>query len=759
MTADVKPNMLVRFITRRPLALMAICYASGAALGCLCDLSAYIWGICLSLFAILFLIKKRAIYIFIALVFVASCTSAALLERSAAMPADVEATITGVVREINEQSHTRTVVTLTDAAMDGSDTGSGIRLYIYGGAQLSVADEIRLDAKTWLPRTRTSPGGFDFRKYLARHGVWLCATARSEVEITGNSGGTEVFLNSLREKIGARIDAVFTKNAVLARALILGDKSGLPDEVRTQFSVSGIAHLLAISGLHISCLAFAMAWLLRAMGMKRFVAFAVTAPVIAAYVVLIGAPSSALRALIMFCTMEAARVFGRKYDSLTSIAFAFFILIAPNPLMIIDTGFILSFTAVIGIIVFNPLLREVLKVSEKKGIAKAVINMACITVAAQLGTLPATSTMFGTLAPYSIITNILAIPLCTTGLPLIAAALILSGLFPQASGVIAAVPDFLLDIIGSIAEISSALPFARAYVPAWPMWAILVFIAILILVSPYSAIAGHVKRWLLLSVPALLIVCVIVVRATLPGGLTIVFSDAGAADSAIVRAEGKTYFIDVGKDGCSSIDYLSHTGQGVDGVFITHPHDDHMGGLEDLYAVRDIPVLYLPVGWEEHGGEDVVESARKRGTEIVYLSAGDEVELSENISLSVLNPESGEEYSDTNGLSLLMQISYGDGSALMTGDLPIKYEPDEFPKCQLLKAAHHGSSNGTSKAMLEGVSPEAVVITDSATLDSVSKKLIERIRAAGADIYHTGEMGMITATIHPDGTLHMESYL
>ena len=136
-----------------------------------------------------------------------------------------------------------------------------LRLYDYGAGAASPGDRIQCTGSLWRGEGRSNPGGFDFDAWLRRGGVTLCATAN---EVTRREGrpGAGGFFAGLRGACGERLDTLFGEQALLARGMLLGDKQDMPEELYDQYRNAGLAHLLAVSGLHVTCMAAAIAFVL-----------------------------------------------------------------------------------------------------------------------------------------------------------------------------------------------------------------------------------------------------------------------------------------------------------------------------------------------------------------------------------------------------------------------------------------------------------------------------------------------------------------
>ncbi|MGJ4849338.1 ComEC/Rec2 family competence protein [Bacillota bacterium Meth-B3] len=763
-TAPNGPDAPVeRFMRKRPLALAAALLAVGTAVGALGVVPCALFGAAAALLGGWVPFARRPVAAFALFLFVGAWGAGALATLPGPEPGD-GVLVRGRVCAAPRVEDDRVTLTLDRVAIDGRPADTRLWLYRYAPTEVKVGDTVTATVETWRPQGQRNPGGFDFAAFLRRQGVRLCATVKGEafrVE-SGRALSPMPLLERLRAAAGAALDRLFSDHAALARSMLLGDKGALPEELLEQFRTAGVAHLLAVSGLHVSALAVALAWLLRRFGLGRRRAFFITLPLIALYALLVGLPASAVRAALTFALAGGARLSGRPYDALTGLGAALSILLAAQPLSIGDPGLILSFSAIAGILLLAPTLRTLLRSSGRSRPVRHLLDALAVSLGAQLATLPALCCLYGAITPYALLTNLIAVPLGMLALPLIALALPFAAL-PAAAAV--ALPARLcLDALTLLTGRMSALPGAVLAAPHWP-WPLCAAFALLCLAcSPYLRVPER-RRALLL--PGLLLLCALSfgwARLNWPSGLAVTFLDAGQADAAAVSAEGRLYFADLGKGHSPAADYARYTGRRACAVFLTHPHSDHAGGLKELMSLGYAPDLYLSGLWgdvePDPGIQALVDEAGRRGGAIRYLWAGDRVQLSPGVVCEVIAPERGFRPSSGNAASMMLRFVYGEGSVLIGGDLPASAEPANPPEASLIKASHHGAADATSTFLLRAAGPLVAVIPVGRNgYGHPSPALLERLRAAGVAAYRTDRSGAVTARIGADGTIEMETFL
>ena len=212
--------------------------------------------------------------------------------------------------------------------------------------------------------------------------------------------------------------------AVIA-AMAMGDKSALNQETKEAYSISGTSHILAVSGLHIGII-FQLIILLLGGKRRSKLTIILSTTIVWAYVIFIGFPASAVRAATMLSIYSMVLLSLRPDPTLNTLALAYIIMVLVNPFNIFDIGFQMSFLAVGSILLFYPLFFCLL--SSHSNIIRAIWGLFCVSLAAQIGTLPLIVFYFGRISCYSLITSFIAIPAATLILYLCVLLFILSPL-------------------------------------------------------------------------------------------------------------------------------------------------------------------------------------------------------------------------------------------------------------------------------------------------------------------------------------------
>lgn len=753
-------DIVRRWRTRRPLTLFALCMTFGVMIGYQNAVSWWLWACGLAIVFAAGCISRRAVFIFSGAMLWGALAVSLSLVRPAVVAAD-GVYLTGTLSDeaCNYDDYIR--FPLEDVCANGERLPAKVMVYLYGEEfpSLEYGALVSLKADLYLPSGKNTSTGFDYSAYLWREGVALCASASARDLVVSASSDFSLKALSLRcrSAIQSMIVRIYPEEtAPLVSALLLGNRSMLPDDLIDQFNTAGVAHLLAISGLHVGCLAFALERLFKSLRCPDKVSFALLTFLLVVYAWIVGYPPSVVRAVLMYALSSAAKLFGRPSDRLTGLSASLIVLLTINPLLIADPSLILSFSSVGSLLLLSPLFQIKRLPERPRWLHRALFwlfSSLAGSLAIQLGTLPAVANIYGKLPAYSILSNLPIIPLITVALPAAMFSLPLSLLFPLAGRLLAGFVSFCLSALVSFSGWTSALPGATILSPNWPVLLIVLYV----LLCAVSASVSSARRWVkYISVALLpsLVGLALLIPSTLPDtDMEITFLDVGQADAAVLRAENQYYLIDVGKNETMA-DYLSGAGIRPNGIFLSHPHEDHAGGLAEIIDLFPAGVIYISCLWDSVDADDgipeILDDAMESGWTIRTLQAGDRIELSDNVYADVYQPWP-DMTNDGNGSSLVLHVVLGDGSALFTGDLPSEDELAFFPDCDVLKTAHHGSANSTSRLFLQMTTPSVAIISvGHNAYGHPSLQTLERL--SDIPTYRTDECGTISTLIRPDGS-------
>lgn len=604
----------------------------------------------------------------------------------------------------------------------------------------------------------TNPGGYDEESSQYGNGIFL------KVKNAGYRGGSSqkysirAVLYQLQQKLLNIYRSLFDEeNASLAGAMVLGDKAGLDSDIRDLYRENGIAHLIAISGLHIAMIGGSIYRFLRRKSGSFEMAAILGGGFIILYGMLTGLSGATLRAVIMLLVMIGAEIAGRRYDIQSAIALALLVMLLRNPYQMFQAGFLLSFGAVLGITWLVPVWNMYFEKFPRwlGGIA--------VSMSVQIATLPIMLWYFYEMPVWGFALNLIVVPL----MGILLACLIFCGLagmfFLPAAQLFAMPAAWIFKLYKLLCEGSGFLPF-HTFCMGRPSVGFMVAYYLLLgvfLLSRYrEKEAGLLKKWKVWCYAALFILLFAAQR--IPGNLKICMMDVGQGDGFYIRT---TEHLHILMDGGSSTKnqlgkyVLSATARyfgtrQLDYVFVSHSDKDHYSGILELLQDDDIRIrhLVLPaIANPDEAYRLLEQKAEESQTKIIYMEAGDCLQLGE-ISLKCLNPQYGD-YADKNTASLVLLLSYRDFDMLFTGDIDVTAEQRlaeqerlEQYNIEVLKVAHHGSDTSSSAKFLEKIAPEVslVSVAEKNGYGHPAKEVLKRLLQCSDKIYLTKDSGAVT---------------
>lgn len=654
------------------------------------------------------------------------------------------------------------------------DQGFGINalLYITPGEDGTIPDMRPGDELTFTARFRLANtiAGQESSYYYAK-GTLLIAYAsgaqvRSPSQVSPLHWPAYVS-RALKESIAR----CFPEDAApLVTALLTGDKTALPGGLYSALRRSGIAHVVAVSGLHVSFLAGLFSSLL---GRRRRLAAVLGIGLMFFFAAAVGNTPSVLRAAFMQSMLLLAPLLEREDDRATSLSLILMLLLVQNPYAAASVSLQLSFAAVAGIYLFTgPLYRRwqarIPQGSRFGGkLAGRLLRFAAAAVATTLGaavfTTPLTAYYFNMISLASPLTNLLVLWLVSAAFLGGLAAALLGVFLPGLAGLLALVVSLPVRVIQWVPTALAKLPFAAVGLESvyLRLWLLLVYV----LLAAWLLWRGEKKRPLFPVGACALCLCAAIVfhaAGRTSGQLTVSALDVGQGLSVAFYAQGKAALVDCGGTGSedpgdTAADYFQSLGlTRIDTVVLTHYHTDHACGVPQLLERLEVGLLVLPdVTPEEPLRQEIEALAAEYGVETLFITENTDLLLG-NARLRIYAPL-GDGGANEEGLSIL--CTSGEFDVLITGDMNtaverrlIKY--GDLPDIELLVAGHHGSKYATSEELLLATTPEyAVVSVGYNSYGHPTPEALERMAAAGCEIYRTDWMGTVTFTVREYGEL------
>ena len=603
-------------------------------------------------------------------------------------------------------------------------------------------------------------GDFDYAFYLESRQISAILWARqSELVSVGGGFRPITALHRLRSALARGLQAAIpAPQSGLAQALLLGIRSELPQSVKDDFRTSGMSHLLAISGLHVGVvMALSLAVAHAVAGRRNAAAVAVIAIVLWAYATLSGLDPPVVRAAIMGSLVLGQTLLGRGIRGVTALLLAGAVMLAVDPSQLGSLSFLLSFTAMAGVILSLPTITVVsalvtapLASSDaaparwaQYGITLLVAS-AIISVMTTLATLPLIAMHFGAIPLMSVPATILAMPALPAALvasALTASVGLVSTTLAVAPGALAWAPlSWLTAVANAMPPALWAADWLTAPVAvAW--YVVLGVLVWLMSARPLRRIVAGLRRrrWrptgmaatVVAAVPVGIIVVVLLVgqlaATSADGRLHVYALDVGQGDAImVVTPNGHQLLVDGGADSETTLaaigPLIPASDRSLDVVAATHLDADHVGGLLGvLHRYRADVVLQGSVTPDSalYPQWQSVVTDRKRPA--LTLHAGHRVALGDGVMLEVLSPASGQPPAGvrrtSNNGSLVLRLSYGEIAFLFTGDIEADAERHlvasnrDGLRADVLKVAHHGSRTSSTREFLRAVAPLSAVIS------------------------------------------------
>ena len=596
-----------------------------------------------------------------------------------------------------------------------------------------------------------NPGGIDRRIAALCDGYELSGYLLPgwQAEGTAHFSLTEAF-RLAREALCARAEALFGEQAGLFQAIMLGSRAQMDADTVQAMRLTGIAHVLTVSGMHLSLMAYALRRALRRLRIGRRGRFAALTALLGLFCLLTGSAPGTVRAYLMTLIRELAPLVGRRYDPLNALAASALLMALASPLLPRSASFQFSFFVVLGMLLLGGQITERLAGSVRRRGGR-LLRTTAISLSAQIAALPMQLMLYGYVPLLALPMNVLCGALMPVlllggwGVMLVSAA---SPALGCALGALVSWPARLLERL-CLAAAECAFGIVRLPAP----YAVTVLLAALLMgvCSRRVRISGRRARKAL--VLAALIMCSYLPR--LDGSARYVQLSVGQGDGALLRSGRHAVLIDVGP--ASSYDmlrYLRSEGLFVDAVVLSHLDVDHAGALGVLLESEvAVPRLVMAEGAETGEIAPVVaqalEGACTGGVDVAHVAAGDRIDAA-GFSLRVLSPDDALTGSNERSLVLTGEV---DGMTMLTlGDLPAACEMDSVPDCDILKVAHHGSRYATSAALIEAASPQvALVSVGRNSYGHPAQRVLDDLTASGARVLRTDECGCITVRAGEDG--------
>ncbi len=627
-----------------------------------------------------------------------------------------------------------------------------MRLYLPNDMVVAPGDSL-----TAIFRLRsTLPGGVADASYRRSDGIFLTAIADTAVSVYPAEqmpwfGYPALVRNSIIHKI----DAIFPSDtAAFAKALLLGDTDDIDYETDTALKNSGIRHVIAVSGLHVTIL-FSLVYFLT--GKKRLLTTLVALPVLLFFAAVAGFSPSITRACIMHSLMVVALLFDKEYDAPTALAFAVLSMLIVNPWTVTNVGFHLSVGCMVGILCFcEPIknwLLDTARLGRFHGKAKKaaawVASSVAMSLSAVIFTTPLCAIYFGSVSLVSPLTNLLtlwAVSIAFYGvIACCAAGFLWTGLGAAMGWVISWTIRYVLIVAKGMAAFPlSAVYTASIYIVLWLIFCYALLLIYLLMKNKQPFVFGCI---------ATICLCIALIASWTEGNrddCRVTVLDVGQGQSILLQSDGKNYLVDCGGDSDTlaadkaAAQLLSQGIYRLNGLILTHFDYDHAAGAGYLLSRVPADAIYFPSCPDTDGyGQALLDKYSNQSVPIIQ-----QTQLHYGANKLTMLPSINQLSDNESGLCVLFQTENCD--ILITGDRSAAGERElmeqiALPKLEVLIVGHHGSKYSSDVALLQATTPEYALIsvgTDN-HYGHPTEEVLQRLTDCGSTILRTDLQGTI----------------
>jgi len=656
--------------------------------------------------------------------------------------------------------------------------------------QLQYGNRVKLTGKAFLSQGRRNPGGFDYRKYLAQNGIYVCMQADAIGSVEPGHGSPILRLShSLKRKFRRSFLAgdLNKQQRSFLHAIILGERREVGREFTEALRRTNTMHILAISGLHVAALVVGVYFLSRWLFVREWIALILALAALWVYAPVTGMRVPIVRASIMCTAFLIAPLLGRRTDSINSLAVAAAVILCINPGDLFTAGFQLSFMVVLSILLlsdkifhgFVSLLRLrpdpgfLVMSSFRRRIYRVLeypLRLFSVSLAAFAAFAPLGLLYFNHISLLGPLCNLATILLVTLIVPLGFLAGVVGLAIPAVAGFINGLNGQLISTLQWIVTRFASMRFASFNVSPPSLIFVFAFYSFVLLVG----FARSTRRVLVPAGLIALLASALFLGGELarrhPDSIEITFLDVGQGDCAFVEfPDGRKILVDGGSVTRSEVGryvivpFLRWSGVNkLEAVVISHYDSDHINGLVDVLddiRVRNIIVRAGPHPPETSAVRDLMQAIKEVAIARQTVRAGERLSTSPGVTALIFNPPVTPDLSrfSENDLSVVLKLGFRGASALLCGDIEKRAErliirSSASPRSHVLKVPHHGSNSSSSEEFVRPISPRIAIISCGRgnIYGHPSPRVLDRYGQLGVRVFRTDRDGGIVVRIYQD---------
>ncbi len=568
--------------------------------------------------------------------------------------------------------------------------------------------------------------GFNYRNYLKQYKIYGIIKSDKE-EIVSRKKDIYFILAIIKSFLINQVEKNYdTDSQEFLKGILLGDTTGIENDIKESFRKSSISHVLAISGLHITYIVSGFEVIFSKIIKNKRKRSIVLCVFLIVFCLITGGSPSCIRACVMHIMIIISGLFYRKNNFFISLSLSFVILIMINPFYIYSTGMWLSYFGTFGVVVFSDFIGKMLKRRFKK-IPNVILSAFSTSCSAQITIFPLMIYFFNTISISFFIPNILVSYIIGPVLIIGYISLLFHFKF------IIILCEILVNLVLKIASTCEKIPFSKIYIKTPNIILIIVYYCILIYLIRFFHYEKFYflrcvinKKFLNRKLIIILTIAIMLSNINIDRRLKIYFIDVGQGDCCVIRTpNNKTIIIDGGEDfdGRIVLPYLLDRGiTKIDYIIISHFDSDHVGGLLKVMQELKVKNVVIPKQFQESENfETFKQIAKTKKINVFIVQKGNKINIEKNIYFDVLWPDSKNIINENvlNNNSIVCKFNYKEFSILFTGDIEEiaekqilhEYNNDiEQLKSTALKIGHHGSKTSSKKEFLETVNPQIALI-------------------------------------------------
>lgn len=671
-----------------------------------------------------------------------------------------EITAIGYIKDISKTSNNKYKFILSTSSININEINNkkklNILVYTDYLNNIKVGAKVSVNGSIYYPNKKSNPNGFNEELNYKINNITYKMYANSIDILKYNK--LKLYLSNLKENICNIYDNIIpeTESNIL-KAMILGEKQFLDDETVHLYRISGIYHILAISGLHIGILSLFLTKVFKFINRRFGYIFVII--ILIFYCMFTGSSLSTMRATIMCITVLISYMIYRNSDFISSISLSAIILLFKNPYYIFDVGFLYTYTSVLSIAFLGGRICTLYNL-------KGIVNSFIVSFFVTLSIKPITAYYFYNFTLLDSLLNIIIIPFMSI--------VVIIGFLSTILGMI----DIYLAqfLIGSVYYILRFFTYTCKVVEninfnnviiGRPSIIVIIGLYTMLIFIGYAFYDKYLlkKRKKFINIGMVIFIICVFIAILSPRPFNITMLDVGQGDSIVGISDDGVFLVDGGGSNSFStgdsivLPYLKSKGiNSIDFVFVSHNDTDHIKGIVEILDKINIKNLFLPLNISvDENYLELLNIAYNKNIPIYTLQKGDKLTLGNNTVFDIIHPNKDFNSKDDNNNSLVFKLTYKNNSMLFTGDIENNAEKFILENnlnlsADILKIAHHGSKTSTSEDFVKKVNPSIALISckENNIYNHPDEQTINTLKNNNISIYGTYKNNAISINFYKD---------